>query len=120
MVSRTHRSEIVIGTGLSYTRERYFEQDSVDNAEGVAGINTQFYKLYSPKVDLISELVFIPSLTTSGRIRLEFDTKLRIEVFKDFFVNLSFYDSYDSKPPSETAAKNDYGFVTGVSWSFRR
>jgi hypothetical protein len=49
----------------------------------------------------------------------------RINNLRKFFdpvvkVGLTFYDSYDSRPPSETATKNDYGFTTGLSWSFRR
>jgi len=120
VISKTNRSEIMLDGGFSYTRERYFEKESVNNAEAVAGITAQFFKLYSPKVDVTIKYVFLPNLTTSGRVRSELDTKLRLEVFRDFFVTFSFYDSYDSKPPSETATKHDYGFVTGISWSFRR
>lgn len=117
---RTNRSEILLAGGASYTRERYFNQSGVNNAEGAAGINAQFFKLYSPKVDVAAKAFVLPNLTTLGRVRLEFDSELRLEVFKDFFVTFNFYDSFDSQPPSETATKNDYGFVTGVSWSFRR
>lgn len=117
---RTHQSEIMLKGGLSYSHERYFEQDATNNAEGFATISVQFFKLYSPKVDLTNEFSFFPNLTTSGRFRTDFSSNLRIEVFRNFFVNFSFYDNYDSKPPSETATKHDYGFVTGVSWSFRR
>jgi hypothetical protein len=35
-------------------------------------------------------------------------------------VPFTFYDSYDRKPPAEAATGNDYGFTTGLSWSFRR
>ena len=105
---------------MSYTRERYLDQSGLNNAEGSAGIQADFFKLYTPKVDLTTRFFVLPNMTTSGRVRLEFDSKLRLEIFKDFFVTFSFYDSYDSKPPSETATKNDYGFVTGISFSFRR
>jgi hypothetical protein len=51
---------------------------------------------------------------------MEFNSKLRIEVLRDFYVTLTFYDRYDSRPPLETATKNDYGFTTGLRGSFRR
>jgi len=51
---------------------------------------------------------------------LEFNTKARIELLKDFFFTLTFYDSYDNQPPAARGVTNDYGFTTGVSWSFRR
>ena len=117
---RTDRSEFALRGGLSYTHERYFDEERVNNAEVVAGANLQFYKLYTPKVDLIVDFLSLPNLTTGGRIRLELDTKVRLEVLSDLFVNFSFYDSFDSKPPSALATKNDYGFVTGISWSFNR
>lgn len=120
IVQRTNRSEFVVRSGISYTNERYFDEESVNNAEAVAGTTFQFFKLYTPKVDLVVDFLLLPNLTTGGRIRMEFDTKVRLEIIRDLFVSFSFYNSFDSKPPSETATKNDYGFVTGVSWSFNR
>ncbi len=108
-----------IGAG-SFTRESYYGQDLVYNAEGYIGISAQFFKLYSPKYDLTNQFAYMPNFTTLGRRRLEFNSKMRVEVLKDFFITLTFYDSYDSKPPSEGATKNDYGFTTGISWSFRK
>ena len=117
---RSNRTNMLLLDGMSYTRERYLDQSGVNNAEGAAGIQFDFFKLYTPKVDLTTTFFLIPNMTTSGRIRAEFNSKLRLEVFSYFTVNFSFYDSYDNHPPSATATKNDYGFVTGVSFSFRR
>jgi hypothetical protein len=97
-----------------------YGEDIQKNVEGFLGIDTQFFKLYSPKFDIINQFLYLPNFTTRGRHRMEFNSKFRVEVLRDFYINLTFYDSYDSKPPSETAVKNDYGFTTGLSWSFRR
>jgi len=119
-IVQSNRSLITaIGAG-SYTRENYMGQDVMNNAEGYFGISAQFFKLYSPKFDITNQFVYLPNFTTRGRRRAEFSSKFKVEVFRDFFVTLTLYDSYDSKPPSETATKNDYGFTTGLSWSFRR
>jgi hypothetical protein len=119
-IKQSNRSLVTVVGAASFTKENYYGQEATKNAEGFFGIDAQFFKLYSPKVDITNQFAFKPNFTTRGRRRLEFNSKLRIEVLKDFFVNLTFYDSYDSKPPSETATKNDYGFTTGLSWSFRR
>jgi hypothetical protein len=119
-IAQSNKSLITATGAAAYTRESYYGQDAAKNVEGYFGINAQFFKLYSPKFDITNAFTFRPNFTTWGRRRLEFNTKLRIEVLRDFFVSLTFYDSYDSRPPSETAAKNDYGFTTGLSWSFRR
>jgi hypothetical protein len=119
-IRQTNRSLITAVGAAAVTRESYYGQDVVKNAEGYFGINAQFFKLYSPKFDITNQFVYLPNFTTWGRRRLQFNTNLRLEVLKDFFVTFTFYDDYDSRPPSETAAKNDYGFTTGLSWSFRK
>jgi hypothetical protein len=119
-IAQSNRSLVTAIAAAAFTRENYYSEDTTKNAEGYFGIDAQFFKLYSPKFDITNQLVFLPNFTTRGRRRLEYNAKLRLELLKDFFVTLTFYDSFDSKPPSETAAKNDYGFTTGLSWSFRR
>jgi hypothetical protein len=119
-ISQSNRSLVTVIGAAAFTRESYYGQDVTGNAEGFFGVDAQFFKLYSPKFDITNQFVYLPNFTTWGRRRIQYNSKLRIEVLKDFFVTLTFYDSYDSRPPSETAAKNDYGFTTGLSWSFRR
>ncbi len=119
-IQQSNRSMITAIGAAAFTRESYYGQDVVENAEGFFGLDAQFFKLYSPKVDIVNQFVFLPNFTTRGRRRIELNTKLRLEVWKDFFVTLTFYDSYDSMPPAKKASTNDYGFTTGLSWSFRR
>ena len=45
------------------------------------------------------------------------DVSLRREIFSDFFFDLSFYESYDSDPPTE-GETSDYGFVTSLGYKF--
>jgi hypothetical protein len=119
-IVQSNRALMTVIGAASFSRESYYGQSLMKNAEGFFGIDAQFFKLYSPKFDIVNQLVFLPNFTTRGRRRLEFNSKIRIEVLRDFFVTMTLYDSYDSKPPSETAGKNDYGFTTGLSWTFGR
>jgi hypothetical protein len=119
-ITQSNRSLVTLIGGAAFSRESYYGQDVIKNAEGALGIDAQFFKLYSPKVDITSRFVFFPNFTTWGRQRTEFDGQVRLEVLKDFYVTFTLYDSFDTRPPSETATRNDYGFTTGISWSFRR
>ena len=119
-VAQTNRSMVTLLGGAAFTRESYYGQDVARNAEGVLGVDAQFFKLYSPKVDIANRFLYMPNFTTWGRQRMEFNANVRIEVLRDFYVTFTLYDSYDSQPPSATATGNDYGFTTGLSWSFRR
>jgi hypothetical protein len=119
-IVHSNRSQVTAVAAASFSRENYSGEDVTRNIEGFFAIDTQFFKLYSPKFDIVNQFAFLPNFSTWGRRRLQYNAKFRLEIFKDFFVSLTLYDSYDSKPPSETAVKNDYGFTTGISWSFRR
>jgi hypothetical protein len=119
-IVQSNKALITAIGAVSFSRESYYGQNLTKNAEGYFGIDTQFFKNYSPKFDIVNQFMFLPNFTTRGRRRLEFNSKVRFEVLKDFFVTMTLYDSYDSKPPSETAEKNDYGFTTGLSWTFGR
>jgi hypothetical protein len=119
-ITQSNRSMVTLVGGAAFARESYYGQEVAKNAEGALGIDAQFFKLYTPKVDITTRFVYFPNLSTWGRQRTQFDAKARVEVFRDFYVNFTFYDTYDSKPPSETATKHDYGLTTGLSWSFRR
>ncbi len=119
-ILQSNKSLMTAICAAAFTRESYYGDTVAKNAEGFFGIDAQFFKLYSPKLDVSSQFVFLPNLTTMGRRRLEFNSKVKVEVLKNFFVTLTFYDSYDSRPPSEKGVTNDYGVTTGLSWSFNR
>jgi hypothetical protein len=38
-------------------------------------------------------------------------------VVKDFFADLTFYESHDNRPPGG-GEKSDYGLVFGLGWKF--
>lgn len=119
-IAQSNRTLITAIGGASFARESYYGEGVEKNIEGFLGIDVQFFKLYSPKFDIANSFVYMPNFSTRGRRRMEFNSNLRFEVFRDFFVTMTLYDSYDSQPPSGTAEKNDYGFTTGLSWSFGR
>ena len=53
-----------------------------------------------------------------GRYRLEASAKLSREVLKDFYLGLKGYESYDSKPATAGAERNDWGLTVSVGWRF--
>ena len=43
---------------------------------------------------------------------------LRREIISDFYLDLSFYQTYDSDPPDAEAESTDYGVITSLGYSF--
>jgi hypothetical protein len=57
-----------------------------------------------------------PSLNVGGRVRTDLDVTLSREIVSDFTVGLTIYDSFDNKPPSDTATKHDVGVTISIGW----
>ena len=118
-VRQTPYSEVQAFAGATYTKEWVTgDEDGQDSAEGVLGGSWRIYRLNTPKTTLTSQLVLYPSLTESGRYRGTADVSLRKEIIEDFFLELSFYYDYDSEPPGEATAKDDYSIVTSLGYTF--
>jgi len=91
---------------------------ATNNVEGVVSVSYSVFKYDSPKTSLDSSIIAFPRLPDFDRIRLDLSINLRQELVKDFFWNLNFWDNFNSEPPSETDAKNDWGIVTSFGYSF--
>jgi hypothetical protein len=115
----TNRTLLGLSGGLAFSEEDYGEGNDFDNnLEALLALRYQYYTFDTPKTNIAVDLVVFPSLTVSGRYRIEFDASLRHELVKDFFWDLSFLDSFDSDPPTLGAVNNDWSLVTsfGYSW----
>ena len=117
-VLQSNRTLFTVSGGLSLNREFVRDGEDTSNIEAVFASRYRLFRYDSPKTDLTTNLAFYPNLTSFGRYRVEYDIKLRKELIKDFFWELSVYYSYDSDPPSATAENDDYGIVTSFGWTF--
>ena len=70
-----------------------------------------------PKTNVSANLSILPSLNEGGRVRGEASLNLKHELLNDFFVQITFNDSYDNRP-AENARFNDWNVVTSLGYSF--
>lgn len=124
---QTNTSELSVIGGLLGTAENLNPdestpgitgQSSKESIEGMLGIKYSRYVFDNPTVDLSASLFAFPSITESGRTRAQFDVNLRWELIHDLFWDLTYYDTFDSDPPSGSTSTNDYGIVTSIGYSF--
>jgi len=103
--------------GAVYTQEKFTTptQPSDSNAEGLLGVS---YDLYHFKVgEIHSEVLFFPGISDYGRIRMTTTNALVIKLTNNFHFQFSFWDNYDSRPPT-TAKNNELGLSSAIGWSF--
>jgi hypothetical protein len=119
ILKQSNRALLVVRAGLQVTRENIVgEPEDVDSLESYFSGKLDWFRYDSPELNWSTNLEVIPSLTESGRVRVEFDTNLKWEIVGDLFWMLEFYSSYDSQPQSETGSNNDHGVITSVSYDF--
>ena len=118
-VFRTNTNLLSAAGGFQVTQEWNKEKaGSTTNLEGLLYARHKKFQYDDPEIDWTTTLLIYPGITTWGRIRLNFNTSVRWEIFTDFFWRLTFYDNYDSQPPTEGASKNDFGITLSFGWKY--
>lgn len=114
----TNRAKLAIAGGVAVNRERGVETGSSSNVEALLLFDTSYFTYDRPRTDVDVSLRYYTSLTDRGRRRLQLDTGVKREIWKDFFLSFSGYDSYDSRPPNPFFDTNDIGIVFSIGWSY--
>jgi hypothetical protein len=79
-----------------------------------AGLDYQLFKHLALGVGVNS----VRLVTDAGSVRGELNIKFKWEMIDDQFWELSVFNSYDSDPVAQGAAKNAYGISTSLGWDF--
>jgi Protein of unknown function, DUF481 len=114
----SNRAQLTLGAGLVFNDERGVDVEPTQNVEGLLVFATSFYTYDRPKTNLDVNVQYYPSLSNIGRQRLQLDAGVKREFFKDLFVGLSLYNTYDNRPPNPAANTNDIGVVVSIGWSY--
>jgi hypothetical protein len=115
---QTNRSLFGAAGGISVNREIPVEGDSTTNTEAFVAASYEFFTYDTPKTSITVTFAVYPSLNVGGRVRTDADLSLKREIFADFTIGATLYDTYDSKPPTEGSKKHDLGFTLSVGWVF--
>jgi Protein of unknown function, DUF481 len=114
----SNRAQLAIGAGVVFNDERGVDVDATQNTEALFMFTTSFYTYDRPKTTLDMDVRYYPSLTDVGRQRVQSDASVRQELWKDFFVSLSVYNTFDNRPPNPQADSNDVGIVASIGWTY--
>ena len=118
---QTNKWSFALLGGGAYTNENYFDdidpelgKSDQNSGEAFAGVELNGFNLGD--LSIVSQFVAFPSLTQSGRIRMNFNTDFKWDLPKDLYFSVGFSNNFDSSPPKDNP-KNDYVFSTSVGWS---
>ncbi len=117
-LKRTNQSSLMVLLGFTGNHEIPVEGETTNSAEAVVGGRYTYFMYDFPKVTLNAALAVYPSLTISGRVRLEATASIKREIVSDFYLSLSVFDSFDSRDPTTLEPKNDWGPTLSIGWQF--
>jgi hypothetical protein len=112
------RAQTSIGAGLVANNEQGVDTGASQNLEGLLSFKTSYYSYDKPRTTFLASFQYYPSLSNWGRQRIQLDSSMRREIWKDFFIALNLFDTFDSRPPNPDAERNDVGVTASVGWSF--
>jgi len=116
---QSNRRDLELLGGILVTTERFEDVPGTQtNMESLMLWRYESFRRRSPKLDTSVTYILLPSLTDIGRVRSEVDFSTSIEVIHNFFVGLTGFDTYDSRPPDPALPRNDYGVSPSVRWKF--
>lgn len=115
---RSQGNEILGAAGLYVNREVPVDGERVTNLEALIALDWANFSYDFPKTDIEISTILILGVTDWGRYRVDLKAALDRELFSDFhFVIKGFYN-YDSRPPTEGAAKADYALALALGYKF--
>jgi hypothetical protein len=117
-LARDTGNELVGGTGIALNREVPVDGETTTNVEAVLGFSYANFAYDFPNTDIQIGAATYLGLSHWGRVRVEASARLSREVFKDFYVGIKGYESYDSAPATQGAQKNDWGVTLTLGLRF--
>jgi hypothetical protein len=117
-IVQTNQSQLLTYAGFTANHEVPVDGADIDSAEAVVGSRYTYFMYDFPKLTVSASAQVFPSLTVSGRVRVQADASVKREIISDFYLAISIFDSFDSKDPSTDTPKNDWGPTISVGWQF--
>ena len=111
--------QLLVLSGLSFSQEK----STANVSSGLLleiplMFRFNFYKFHHPNIQIASSQTAYFSLSEQGRVRYDGTTNFSWEIIRYFYFTISPYSSFDSKPPSESTTKFDFGIAMSISYKF--
>ena len=114
-----NHNRLLFAGGLSFNEEQSIETNQfTGNLDAVFEAKYMRFYYSTPKLSIDADYLIFPGITDWGRIRMQADLDVSVEIFKDFLMGLVFYYSYDNRPPEGSFSNSDYGLMFTIGYKF--
>ncbi len=112
------RMNLRLNAGMLLNSETSFENETKGNVEASFAVSYDFFSYNTPELTISAYYMVFPSLSINGRIRQDMSTEIKWKIVSDFTFSFKVYFNADSKPITAKAAKEDWGLVTSIGYTF--
>ena len=116
LVHTNHRQWAMF-TGLAYTHEQFGGDPSDESLEAAVGGRLDFFTPNNDDFDFTNQVISYYRLSGGGRVRIDFQSSYRHELFSDFYWSLNTFETFDGDPP-EGEKRNDFGVSITLGYKF--
>jgi Protein of unknown function, DUF481 len=114
-----NHNRLLISSGFSYNQEQSVETSQYTGyLDALFSINYKRFYYSTPKLYIDATYILYPGISDWGRIRMQADLNVSVEIISDFTMGLNAYYSYDNKPPEGSVSTSDYGIMFTIGYSF--
>ena len=114
-----NHNRLLFAGGLSFNEEQSIETSQfTGNLDAVFEAKYMRFYYSTPKLSIDADYLIFPGITDWGRIRMQADLDVSVEIFKDFLMGLVFYYSFDNRPPEGSFSNSDYGLMFTIGYKF--
>jgi hypothetical protein len=105
--------------GLGWQNTRYSPTEQSQGTQDVLAllVNSSLRVVTFSKTNLDLSFSALPALSEPGRFFFNTNAAFYVKLWSNLTYNLTFYGSWDTRPPV-TYNASDYGFSSGLGWSF--
>ena len=114
---RSNKSMLQAGAGIAWAREIPVDGGGETQALAKFLLSHSYFLYDSPKTSLDTTIVATPILNQARRWRLDVNSSITRELFKDFTVSFGITESFDSRP-SSGSRKNDLAAKLSVGFTY--
>jgi len=115
-LKRNNNLSFNLSGGFAYNNEQFSNTEDINNSmEGYLGLTFNKYDIGD--LSLLTSLRYFPSITDSGRNRIDFNFTMKYDLPLDFYIKTEITYNFDNQPTTG-ASKEDYVFQTTFGWSF--
>jgi len=115
-IIRNQGVEFSAAAGGTLNSEEYAGEGRQSTGEILAQLRFDAFDVGD--LDLYTNLSTYTHPGDEGRFRADLDARIAYEIIDDFTFGINITESFDSRPPSESATKRDFQYSFSVGWSW--